>query len=297
MALISDSVGRGGKNARNDVIIIQQLLNNQRAWLNGLQPPPVTGALTPQTIEAIAAFQKNAVAFAKPPAIIGPNDITLRRLSQTVIARPSHKIFSPVCWGHASGSLTLADYAAAAQVLACDVAAIQAVGETETRSPWDKEGRPTILFERHLFSQNTNRMFDRTHPDISDPIAGGYGHYSAQYKKLERAALLNESAALLAASWGRFQILGANHLQAGFATVEAMVDAMMVSERRQLDATVNFISSNRGAKLALQTPDWNNFALRYNGPMALKHVDSEGLNYAQRIARKYAELRAGNSLH
>ncbi len=36
-------------------------------------------------------------------------------------------------------------------------------------------GRPTILFERHIFSKRTEGAYDAKYPDISNKIAGGYG--------------------------------------------------------------------------------------------------------------------------
>jgi len=35
--------------------------------------------------------------------------------------------------------------------------------------------RPYILFERHIFSKYTQHVYDKKYPDISNPVAGGYG--------------------------------------------------------------------------------------------------------------------------
>jgi N-acetylmuramidase len=40
--------------------------------------------------------------------------------------------------------------------------------------------RPKILFERHIFSRETQRKFDGQHPDISNPEPGGYGPEGTQ---------------------------------------------------------------------------------------------------------------------
>ena len=61
-------------------------------------------------------------------------------------------------------------FAEAAQALGCDVAAVRAVAEVESRgSGFDAQGRPTILYERHVFSRNTapKGKFDAQAPDIS----------------------------------------------------------------------------------------------------------------------------------
>jgi N-acetylmuramidase len=67
--------------------------------------------------------------------------------------------------------------------------------------------RPSILFERHIFSTRTGRRFDASHPEISGP-AGGYGPPGAhQYERLAAAIACDRRAALESASWG----LGQNH--------------------------------------------------------------------------------------
>lgn len=158
------------------------------------------------------------------------------------------------------------DYEEAAQLLGCEVAAIKAVAEVESRgSGFDARKRPRILFERHVFSRFTKKKFDKEHSDISNPQARGYGNSAQQYPKLLRAIALDREAALKSASWGKFQILGKNHHAAGFATVEAFVKAMTRSEAAHLDAFVNFVSADAGMKKALRNKDWPGFARRYNG--------------------------------
>src|SRR5436305_5353027 len=71
--------------------------------------------------------------------------------------------------------------------------------------------RPKILFERHVFSRETNGGFDASHPDLSNPTAGGYGAGgAAQYDRLQRAIVLDREAALLSTSWGLGQVMGYN---------------------------------------------------------------------------------------
>lgn len=116
-------------------------------------------------------------------------------------------------------------YEDAAKQLKVDVAAIKAVANVETKgSAFDKEGRPTILYERHYFHRLTQGKFSKKNPDISNSASGGYGKFSAQYGKLEKAYKLAPDAALMSASWGRFQIMGANHVSAGYTTAQAVRD-------------------------------------------------------------------------
>jgi hypothetical protein len=126
--------------------------------------------------------------------------------------------------------------------------------------------RPKILFERHIFSRETGSRFDQTNPDISNRTSGGYGLDGPnQYSRLEEALALDREAALKSASWGIGQVMGFNAGIAGYSDVEAMADAMTVSENEQLSAMAGFIIYN-GLHKALSANDWDAFARGYNGP-------------------------------
>lgn len=163
--------------------------------------------------------------------------------------------------------LTVSDFSKAAKDLKVPVAAIRAVCEVEApRGGFLPTGEPTILFERHIFSRLTNRRYDARHPDISNKSPGGYGPASAQHARLQKAVQLDKPAALKSASWGRFQILGLNHVQAGFTSLQDFINAMYRSEQSQLEAFVDFIKNDKRLLNALQTLNWTAFARIYNGP-------------------------------
>jgi hypothetical protein len=125
--------------------------------------------------------------------------------------------------------------------------------------------RPKILFERHKLHALAGGIFDVSHPDISQPTAGGYGQGGAnQYNRLAEAISLDRQSALKSASWGIGQIMGMNFQQAGFADVESMVTAMQASEDAQLLAMARFLVTNHLAA-PLAGHQWVNFALGYNG--------------------------------
>src|SRR5271157_2013129 len=126
--------------------------------------------------------------------------------------------------------------------------------------------RPKILFERHIFSRETQSRFDASNPDISDRTPGGYGAGGAnQYDRLEQALALDRIAALRSTSWGIGQIMGFNAEIAGYNDVEALVDAMTVSENEQLRAMAGEIIRN-GLHKALSAHDWPAFSRGYDGP-------------------------------
>ncbi len=163
--------------------------------------------------------------------------------------------------------LTQQGISAAADSLGVGAAELWAVMSVETSGcGFLPDKRPKILFERHLFHRLTDGEFDGTNPGVSNPAAGGYGAGGAhQYDRLAEAIGLDREAALQSASWGLGQILGENFAAAGFADVEAMVQAMTVSEDQQLMAMASFIKAN-GMGHALAEHDWASFARRYNGP-------------------------------
>ena len=150
-----------------------------------------------------------------------------------------------------------------------------------------RDRRPVILYERHIFSKKTNHQFDVSHPDISNPVGGGYGAGGAhQYDRLERAISLNRPAALESASWGVGQLMGFNAEIAGYSDVEAMVTAMLESENEQLRGMTGEIVHN-GLHVALREHRWADFAYGYNGSgYASNHYDT-------RLAAAYHKYAQG----
>lgn len=178
-------------------------------------------------------------------------------------------------------------FAAAAASLGADPAALRAVAEVESRgAPFLASGRPVILFERHVFRRLTGGEFDGVAPDLSAASPGGYGRGGeAQHARLARAAALHREAALAAASWGRFQVLGLNARLCGWPDVESFVADHCADEAAHLAAFVGYV---RGAGLegALRAKDWAAFARGYNGPAYARN------RYDAKMAEAYARLAA-----
>ena len=170
--------------------------------------------------------------------------------------------------------LTEDDYVAAAKSLKCDVAAIKAVAEVESSgNGFLTDGRLKILFEGHQFYKYTKGEFGVSHPTIC------YKKWTTKYytkganadvrgagelARLEQAIALNRTAALMSASYGKFQIMGFNFAVSGFTNVEDFYNAMQVSEAEQLNAFCNYIKGN-AIDDELRSHNWAGFARRYNG--------------------------------
>lgn len=183
------------------------------------------------------------------------------------------------------------DYEVAAALLGVEIATLKAVAEVESRgSGFLPTGRPVILYEPHIFSRYTNHVYDKTHPKISYPKwkSGQYGPISAQWPKFQIAAELNPAAAVMACSWGKFQLMGFNYQKCGFEALADFRIAMDESEREQLIAFCNFVRA-RGLVDELQRHDWPGFAFGYNGAGYAANRYDEKLAAAY---RKYAKLAA-----
>lgn len=181
------------------------------------------------------------------------------------------------------------DFQDAARQLNCEIAAIKAVAEVESKGDgFLPTGEPKILFERHIFSKRTGGLFDKTNPGISNPVAGGYGASASQHKRLQEAVILNRNAALMSASWGRFQVMGFNYALAGFNSLQEFVTAMYKGEREHLFAFVNYII-NTSLDDELREKRWADFARKYNGP------DYKKNNYDVKMAEAYRSLSKGNN--
>lgn len=178
------------------------------------------------------------------------------------------------------------DFARAAIALGVRIPEIKTVSEVEAPSGgFLPSGLPTILFERHQFSKRTGGRFDASNPDVSNKKPGGYKGGQSEHLRLDEAAQLDRQAALESASWGKFQIMGFNHVAAGHPTLQGFVNAMFSSEGEQLDAFVNIIKS-WGLADELREHRWADFAFRYNGA-------NYAINkYDQKLATAYRKWSA-----
>lgn len=155
--------------------------------------------------------------------------------------------------------------------LGVPLATIRAVDRVESRGTgFRSDGRPHILYERHVFRRNTKL---RGAPSLIYGDPGGYSEGKPvdmssgawQWERLMDAYFYDPVAALRACSWGRYQVLGENAENLGYSSVFRFVEKMMASERAQLEAFARFIEIN-DLDDALREKDWAAFARSYNGP-------------------------------
>lgn len=145
---------------------------------------------------------------------------------------------------------------------------IHAVMDVESRGGFDKNGRPAMLFEPHVFW----RLLKDDPVLQSRAVAAGVARKNwirdyppDSYPRLEVAMSISRGRALMAASWGAFQILGSNYALAGYRSVEEMVQDFMDDEENHLKAMATFVLRS-GLDDELRNHDWAGFARGYNGP-------------------------------
>jgi hypothetical protein len=273
---------------------VKKLQNDLKAL--GFDPGGADGKFGAGTKKAVIAFQKSR--GLNPDGSAGP--ITLSAIEQALAgsspAAPVDGTTTTTGPGSTSPTLlTEADFVAAAKLLKCDVAAIKAVAEVESAgNGFLSDGRVKILFEGHQFYKFTKGAFAQSHPTIchkkwtkvhytKGPNADVRG--AGELARLEQAMALNRSAALMSASYGKFQIMGFNFPVCGFSNVNDFYDAMKLSEGSQLQAFCSYIIGN-SIDDELREHKWAGFARRYNGSEYWKN------KYDQKLAAAHKKYSA-----
>lgn len=194
--------------------------------------------------------------------------------------------------------LALADLERAARTIDVPLACIRAINEVESRGAgFLPDGRPVILFERHVFWKRLQARgidpapFAARQPDIVSRTRGGYRGGGAEYLRLAMAESIDAGAAWESASWGAFQVMGYHWERLGYAGIDAFVACMEDGEAQHLDAFVRYIAADDALRRALGARQWAAFARAYNGP------DYAANLYDVKLARafdRYASLAAAS---
>jgi hypothetical protein len=173
--------------------------------------------------------------------------------------------------------LTAADFERAAAALGPGVstAMVRAFAHVESggKNGFGSDGRPVIAFEGHIFRKYTHKAYDKKYPLLSYPYTQKAGaewktnnkDQVAAWATLESAMALDEDAALMACSWGMFQVMGFNYADCGYKSVQSFVAAMRAGEKGQLEAFVGFCKKRNALVTALREMDYVQMATIYNG--------------------------------
>jgi N-acetylmuramidase len=248
-AKISASVGKGGKNEKQDVLLVERLLSKfgYELALNG----EADAALN----SAIGKFQAVYVPTTKSDERIDPAGQTWNTL---------------IGIGRVKGSLD-----ELAKKYDLEPAVILAIQSVESgNNGYLPDGRPKILFEGHVFW----RMLKAAGKNPADFVKGNedilfekqdrskYTRGAAEYVRLEKAEKIDRVAALKSASWGEFQIMGFNHKTVGYPDVDSFVESIKQPGAGQIRAVLSFMDNNKLLPLVRgPRKNWAKFAAAYNG--------------------------------
>lgn len=172
------------------------------------------------------------------------------------------------------GNISAVDYQKAADRLGTNAAAVKAVAEVESAgSGMLADGRPKILFERHVMYQRLQLKAGTVQaniaaskwPAIVNKKPGGYSGGAAEHDRLAMAVSINRDCALESCSWGAFQIMGYHWQKLQFDSLQSFVNAMYQGQVSQLNIFVKFILADQVLVEAIRDKNWAKFAARYNG--------------------------------
>lgn len=193
-------------------------------------------------------------------------------------------------WSEDNKKLSKADIIAVANSLGIEPAAMKAVIDVEAAGEgFDKQGRPTILFEPHIFWRELTSInyitkrneLRKSYPGILSPTWDkNLYRIGNSYDKLAKGSELHWEAAHNSCSWGLGQIMGFNAISIGYPTLKEFIDDMYESEAKQLKAMGMFLKAN-GLISKLKAKDWAGFARGYNGSAYAKN------QYDKKLATAY----------
>lgn len=189
------------------------------------------------------------------------------------------------------------DWERYARDISCEVAVLKSISRVESRGAafWmlhaEKERHvPVILYERHYFSKETNKAYDKDYKDLSGPPRGKsrepYGNHTQQYLRFIQAYGLAPDAAIASCSWGKFQIMGREWKTCGAKSIQDFFKTMCRGEAGQIELLAGFIENKAGGKLlqAVKKMDWPHIALYYNGSNYKEN------NYHHKLESAYNEI-------
>lgn len=129
---------------------------------------------------------------------------------------------------------------------------------------FDASGKKLILqFEALVFSKATgiarskdnNWAWDENVVDVQ----------SAEWKAFNEAFKIDKVKAMESTSWGLPQIMGFNYKQAGYDSVDAMLDDYKKGELNQVVSLIKFIQNSSKLYKAVLEQDYEEIASIYNG--------------------------------
>ncbi len=163
---------------------------------------------------------------------------------------------------------------------------------------FDDKKRMIIRFEAHVFRKYLvndelfNKYFKATgfrhqmwlDPTLKEWVKMHDGTQDTEWRVFEFARKLNEEAAMKAISMGMAQIMGFNYQLLGYDSVKTMYDRFSSDIRYHILGFFDFAKSQGKLLTALQTKNFYDIALVYNGP-------GQASRYAHFLRSRYHEFK------
>lgn len=196
------------------------------------------------------------------------------------------------------GSLISKDlYEKESKRIGVETAMMLSIAKQESkRESFYKEGQATILFERHKMweylmkdlkkSKEELKKLKAADPAIVNDNSGGYGKYSEQYEKLEKAKKIDYNTAVKSCSWGKFQVMGFNYAVA-FSSPKEMEKSVNLCEIQQFYFFIGYLEKTNGIIDAMKNKNWELIAAKYNG----SKWKTYNPDYATNIKKFYNEFK------
>ena len=182
----------------------------------------------------------------------------------------------------------------AANELEVPLSVIKAITQIESRGEgFHSNGRVVLLCERHWMRRYLRDevkftfllgLIDRADNTLLSSTRGGYLGGLREVQRFDRFCQINKDMAIYGSSFGRFQIMGFNYLNAGCSSLDEFYSRMCESENEQLGLFLGFVRSNARLHKAMQTKDLETMARLFNGP---KHAEN---NYVPKLRAHIARL-------
>lgn len=157
------------------------------------------------------------------------------------------------------------------------------IGVAGCHSPYDTD--PDICWPVGFRKAKQQGQSDSKMADGTVEKTDVYSDSASSYLRLIKAYRKNPEAALKSASWGKFQVMGENHVACGSKTVFKFVQTMCSGEKGQLELLAGFIQSTSALHKTVQEKDWANIARIYNGP------DYKTNAYDTKLEQAYKDIK------
>lgn len=196
---------------------------------------------------------------------------------------------------------TLIDYA---RELNIDRDVLTALVKQESGGRAFRYDLPVMLFEGHVFERCLRRQghnpseLIRHNSKLAEIIRitpyRKYGSYRNQLKRYRLAKSVDVDCAIMACSWGKFQVLGENWEMVGEESPTAFLDTMS-TEEGQLKIFVAYVQSKKGLIEALRDKNWHEIKRLYNGKQDYDGDGDGEDDYTASLVRNYTRTVQRNA--